>query len=145
MQRSELFRRVWETPMLKLATELGLSGPGLAKVCRRHDIPVPPRGYWAKLQAGKRVQAVPLPHPEQDAPISFRTADPAARAKEAALDAVLTAAARGPLPGGPVVVADTLETPHKLVRAVQRYVAISTLRPAQHIDADALLAELANS
>lgn len=36
--------------------EFGLSGNGLAKLCRREGIPVPERGYWAKLEHGKRVK-----------------------------------------------------------------------------------------
>jgi len=36
-------------------------GRGLAKTCKRLEVPVPPRGYWAKLQAGKRVSQLPLP------------------------------------------------------------------------------------
>jgi len=33
-----------------------MSDVGLAKVCRRYDIPRPPPGYWAKLQAGNKVE-----------------------------------------------------------------------------------------
>ena len=55
LTRQQLHDRVWTTPTDKLAGELGLSGRGLGKLCARHDIPVPPRGYWAKKAAGKRV------------------------------------------------------------------------------------------
>lgn len=48
-----LYSRVWSTPMSKLARELDISDVGLAKACRRHSIPRPPRGYWARLAAGK--------------------------------------------------------------------------------------------
>jgi hypothetical protein len=51
--RRDLYNRVWSTPMSKLARELDISDVGLAKVCRRRNIPRPPRGYWAKLAAGK--------------------------------------------------------------------------------------------
>lgn len=51
MKRSELYAKVWATPMSRLAIELGISDVGLAKACRRHAIPAPPRGYWAKLKA----------------------------------------------------------------------------------------------
>ena len=40
--------------MSTLALEFGISDRGLAKVCGRHRIPVPPRGYWAKVAAGER-------------------------------------------------------------------------------------------
>jgi hypothetical protein len=42
--------------MWKVAPEFGLSGNGLAKLCRREGIPVPERGYWAKRAHGKRVK-----------------------------------------------------------------------------------------
>jgi hypothetical protein len=47
--------------MQHLAAEFGLSGNGLAKVCRRCAVPYPPRGHWAKKQAGKRTTQSPLP------------------------------------------------------------------------------------
>lgn len=59
ISREELHRRVWSEPVSRLSQSLGLSDVGLAKACRRHGIPVPPRGYWAKRQAGK---AGPPPH-----------------------------------------------------------------------------------
>jgi hypothetical protein len=43
---------VWKTPITRLAKEYGLSDVGLAKICKKHDIPRPPRGYWAKKEGG---------------------------------------------------------------------------------------------
>lgn len=42
--------------MSRLSERFGLSGNGLAKICRRLDVPYPPRGYWAThlLQALQR-------------------------------------------------------------------------------------------
>src|SRR2546430_15802621 len=59
--RQDLYDLAWSEPMQKLAKRLGLSGVRLAKVCRAADIPVPERGYWARLQAGKRVEQRALP------------------------------------------------------------------------------------
>jgi hypothetical protein len=56
LDRAALFDRVWSEPVEKLAKEWGLSGRGLAKVCRRLQIPLPPRGFWAKLQHGQRIR-----------------------------------------------------------------------------------------
>lgn len=56
LTRRELYDLVWSKPMSKLAVEFGLSDRGLAKLCERHRVPVPPRGYWAKLNAGKKVK-----------------------------------------------------------------------------------------
>jgi hypothetical protein len=47
--------------MTALAAELRLSGRGLAKVCARLQVSVPPRGYWAKLMVGKAVTKPDLP------------------------------------------------------------------------------------
>jgi hypothetical protein len=59
--RTELFKALWEEPMSKLAPRLGISDVGLAKICRKFDIPTPPRGYWVKLQYGKDVAKPALP------------------------------------------------------------------------------------
>lgn len=58
--REELHELVWSTPMHKLAPQFGISDRGLAKTCARHLIPVPPRGYWAKLEAGQNVKKTKL-------------------------------------------------------------------------------------
>jgi ankyrin repeat protein len=61
IDRAALFKRVWSQPVATLAEEWGLSGPGLKKVCRRLQVPVPPRGYWSKLQAGHHARRPQLP------------------------------------------------------------------------------------
>jgi hypothetical protein len=59
--REELYALVWATPISRLSAQYGLSGNGLAKICRRLDVPYPPRGYWARKAAGKKVIQSPLP------------------------------------------------------------------------------------
>jgi hypothetical protein len=59
--RGELYQLVWDKPMIRLAEEFGITGNGLAKVCDRLDVPYPPRGHWAKKEAGKPVVTVKLP------------------------------------------------------------------------------------
>jgi len=61
LNRLSLYEMVWNKPVTKVAADLGISDVALHKVCRKHDIPVPPRGHWAKLAAGKRVEQTPLP------------------------------------------------------------------------------------
>lgn len=74
MDRAQLFERVWSEPVAKLAAEWGISGPGLKKVCRKLEVPVPPRGYWAKLKARHRVNrpGLPLLPTDADPEIIFR-------------------------------------------------------------------------
>src|SRR3954466_2560489 len=61
LTRQELYDRVWTEPVEKLAKEYGLSDVGLGKACRRHDIPVPPRSYWARRAAGQKLPRPPMP------------------------------------------------------------------------------------
>jgi len=61
LKREDLYDLVWSVPMIKLAKRFGLSDQGLAKRCKKHNIPRPPMGYWAKLEHGKRVKKTPLP------------------------------------------------------------------------------------
>ena len=58
--REELYDLVWQKPISKLAVELGISDVGLSKICRRHEVPTPPRGYWARLEAGYTDPKAPL-------------------------------------------------------------------------------------
>lgn len=61
LSRSALYDLVWSEPRTALAKRFGLSDVGLAKACVRANVPMPPRGYWARLAAGKRIPQVPLP------------------------------------------------------------------------------------
>lgn len=63
--REELYQMVWDKPMIRLAEEFGITSNGLAKVCDRLDVPYPPRGHWAKKEAGKPVVTLKLP-PRRD-------------------------------------------------------------------------------
>jgi hypothetical protein len=60
LTREELYELVWSTPATKLGERFSLSGRGLAKLCARHEIPVPERGWWAKKAAGHNVKQPPL-------------------------------------------------------------------------------------
>ena len=68
VSRDELYGLVWTTPMSRLASEFGITGNGLAKICDRLDVPYPPRGYWAKKVAGKPVVTFKLPARPDDVP-----------------------------------------------------------------------------
>lgn len=61
LTREELYAQVWAEPMTKLARRYGLSDRGLAKICDRMGVPVPGRGYWAKVQSGRLPPQKKLP------------------------------------------------------------------------------------
>lgn len=65
LTRRQLFEWIWKEPMVKVSREVGLSDRGLAKLCARHRIPVPGRGFWARAASGQKVKRPPLPSPEK--------------------------------------------------------------------------------
>jgi hypothetical protein len=69
LSRKELYELVWRTPSSRLAAELGITGVAIGKLCERHTIPRPPRGYWAKLKFGKAVARPALPRRNKDSAI----------------------------------------------------------------------------
>lgn len=64
VSRDDLYELVWSKPMLELAKDFGISDVALAKRCRRLGIPVPGRGYWARLDAGQKPYRPKLPERE---------------------------------------------------------------------------------
>ena len=70
LTRQALYEQVWSTPISRLAKSFHLSDQGLAKKCKKHNIPRPPVGYWAKLAHDKSVKKTPLPN-NQDSTLDF--------------------------------------------------------------------------
>jgi len=58
--REEFYEMVWSKPLTHLAKELAISDVALHKICKKHNIPNPPAGWWAKKAAGKKVVQTPL-------------------------------------------------------------------------------------
>jgi hypothetical protein len=61
VRREELYQQVWAEPMTKVSARHEVSGNYLARVCEYLNVPRPPRGYWARLSAGKAPKRPPLP------------------------------------------------------------------------------------
>lgn len=59
-KQQNLSDEVWAIPVKTLVKEHGLSDVGLRKIGIALDIPLPPRGYWQKLAAGKMIPKLPL-------------------------------------------------------------------------------------
>jgi AcrR family transcriptional regulator len=67
LTRKELYHRIWSKPMAAVASELGVSGNALAKICNRLLVPYPRRGHWMKVGAGRAATRPELPcAPESD-------------------------------------------------------------------------------
>jgi hypothetical protein len=61
LTREQLYQLVWSESIKRQSKQIGISDVAIAKHCRKLNVPVPERGYWAKLQAGQRVTKPPLP------------------------------------------------------------------------------------
>lgn len=59
--RQELYELIWSKPVMQLAADFGISDVAVAKHCKKLHVPWPPRGYWAKIQAGQKIRKPPLP------------------------------------------------------------------------------------
>ncbi|WP_448092369.1 hypothetical protein [Pseudomonas lini] len=69
---AELFEKVWQTPMVKLAHEIGISEVALAKACRKANIPLSGRSQWAKSE--KQRPCKPRP-PAGEGKVRFQVLD----------------------------------------------------------------------
>jgi ankyrin repeat protein len=58
--RSTLYEQIWSQPVQVVAKSYGISDVRLGKVCRALQVPVPPRGYWARVRNGYTVEKPPL-------------------------------------------------------------------------------------
>jgi hypothetical protein len=58
LTRWAMYNLVWSKPMTQVAQDFGISDVALKKICTRHRVPSPVRGYWAKKAAGKPVKMI---------------------------------------------------------------------------------------
>jgi hypothetical protein len=117
--REELYNLVWSEPMIRLGARFGISANGLKKACRRAHIPVPPPGYWNKLQAGHKVTKALLPPASGGTPAkvtinppSQRPAPPPPPPVPASVQEKIQAERQL---GKSVTVLKTLSSPHRIV------------------------------
>jgi hypothetical protein len=131
MEREAVYELVWSEPISKLAPRYGLSDVGLAKMCRRADIPLPPRGYWAKMAAGKRAARTPLPArgpgKTNFVPVGKREA-----LAEVDLDDAEVDRAPEPEPTGPPQFPDDLTERTEAARALIKRVSVVPLSRKTH-------------
>lgn len=119
VDRETLYNEVWSEPVSVVAPRYGLSDVGLAKICRSLAIPLPSRGYWAKVKAGKVMGRAPLPGVSGPEPIGTglrRLPPEQAAAREEARK--LTARLRKTVVS--ITPPDASAPPHPLVKAASK-------------------------
>jgi len=114
MSRKELHEQVWNKPITKLAKRYGISDVGLAKICKKHNIPRPLRGYWAKKAAGHKVKQLALP-PGDEVTIHI-TPNPYSRNASKYRSLVSSISPSDESGEVPIVVPDRLSNPHPLIK-----------------------------
>ncbi len=74
-EREKLYEEVWKEPVLVVANRYGVSNVALAKACRKLAVPLPPRGYWARIRAGRKAPPRP-PLPPYESPSRIQATQP---------------------------------------------------------------------
>jgi hypothetical protein len=113
-EREKLYAEVWEEPVLRVALRYGISNVGLAKICRRLSVPLPPRGYWARIQAGRKLRRPPLSAFRGKTVLHSKIYEPEDK-PQGEVERILLDELNVAIPS-PIVVADSLVNPHPLVK-----------------------------
>lgn len=127
-EREKLYKEVWAEPMTKVAERYNISDVALKKTCKKLNIPVPGRGYWAKVYSGEKIKIPSLPKQDGNDKIITRSYSGSSENKTKALtnsDRLIF------LPGeqrekaldlcGSIVVPNELIKPHDLVKSTIQY------------------------
>jgi hypothetical protein len=61
LSRQALYRLIWSKAKTKIAKGFWISDAARGKTCKKANIPVPPRGYWASRDTRQRRARFPLP------------------------------------------------------------------------------------
>jgi len=115
--RETLYQLVWAKPLTILAEEFGISDVGLAKICKRLNVPRPFRGYWQLVAAGRKIAIPPLQSARNDDPTSAVISPETYRSHFAPQEpAVLDRINAETLPRNRIEVSTTLRCAHPLTR-----------------------------
>jgi hypothetical protein len=119
LDRQKLYEEVWAEPVVIVAKRYGLSDVGLAKICKKLSIPLPSRGYWAKVKAGRTMKKIPLPDLKENTYTSaaLSKVDSAREMAEAGAKQKIHAERNGQKP---IRVPAELNSPHPLVKATSK-------------------------
>jgi len=119
LKREELYDLVWTEPLSKLAKKYAISDVGLAKICKRLQIPRPEQGHWVRVKKNWPVKARPQLPPVHDTSL-FQVVIEARKGPASDPERKLDAdplIIQERLPENKIHVPATLSSPHPLIRA----------------------------
>ncbi|WP_339186036.1 hypothetical protein NST37_24835 [Brevibacillus sp. FSL K6-6036] len=61
LSRKQIYNEVWELSLAGVARKYSISYSLIYNLCKEANVPIPPSGYWTKLNFGKPVSKPPLP------------------------------------------------------------------------------------
>jgi len=122
---TDFYELVWSEPVEKIAHRYKLSGNGLAKICKKHRIPLPPRGYWAKIHHGHKPRRITLRAAASQDLETVRITEgmgprPVAAPKPELEVPIVAALEKVMLPENHIVLADSSARQHRLVLEMAR-------------------------
>lgn len=85
MTRRQMYDEIWQLSVNGVANKYDLPYAHLLKMIKQADIPIPPSGYWVKLNFNKPVTKPELPEPAEEM-ISIYRIVPIARKKRGQTD-----------------------------------------------------------
>ncbi|HLA80521.1 MAG TPA: hypothetical protein VJP78_02665 [Thermoleophilia bacterium] len=115
LKREELYQQVWAEPIIRLAGRYGITGTGLAKICRKMGVPVPPPGYWQRKRMGRPDPQPSLPPHRQGIPATATITRPGLRRSTIGPETAARLATEDE-PENRITVSDRLVNPNALVR-----------------------------
>lgn len=133
-ERERLYGEVWAEPVKIVAARYGVSDVALAKTCRKLAIPLPGRGYWARLRAGQKVKREPLPPLPQGVPRALRVVRFTPRPERTPSEVTQSRMAEESTPEAKITVSETLERPHPLVRDTHKRFTMRNPPPVPRLD-----------
>lgn len=121
-EREALYKEVCNSPITALAGKYGLSDNGLRKICVALDIPLPGRGHWQKLAAGKPSRVPPLRPAKGRTKYRCELSDEPDAPKVSTGDWLTVSIAFEKDPENKIVVPGSLQSPSRLVELAKKYV-----------------------
>lgn len=121
LTREQLYDHVWSQPIQRLAQQFGLSDVGLAKLCRRHQDPIPGRGYWRRKETGHKVRQTPLPTKADSSLAAIIIDRPTPKSLPEVTAGLHPLIAFERQPENRIIVDDDIEATHPLIRATRQY------------------------
>ena len=61
VSRQALYEEIWTDSALKVSQRYGITYSRFLRICKENSIPIPPAGYWSKVESNKPAVRTPLP------------------------------------------------------------------------------------